>query len=286
MPVSNSRRRPACNSAASDVAHQRKLSKSGTGAGTPDQVSATSAAATTNTTQWISFSDEDHTTWLFDLTFLTSGWQCTFGNGCQGTEPGDNGARGCCAHGAYLIDADEKEHLIAMANRLSPEQWQLHHHADEPEDLFELIDDEPATRRIDDACIFLNRVGFDGGHGCALHIGALAHGERPLDWKPTVCWQVPFRLEEYEDGAGTRTVVVRAWRRSDWGDGGHDFGWWCTDQLPEVAPEGAAWIRHQDELIALVGERPVALLNDYLTETYLGTNDVTVALTTRSARKQ
>lgn len=237
-------------------------------------------------TRWVSFNDEDHTTWLFDLSFLTSGWRCTFGTTCRGTEPGDNGARGCCAHGAHLIDDDEKHHLIDMANRLTPEQWQNIDQVDEPEDLFAVVDGEPATRRIDDACVFLNKRDFAGGHGCALHIGALSHGERPLDWKPAVCWQVPFRLEEYEDGAGTRTVVVRAWRRSDWGEGGHDFGWWCTDELEPATAGMATWIRHQDELTELVGDRPIALLNDYLAEYSATENETSVELSERSAREE
>lgn len=214
--------------------------------------------------EWISFSDEDNTTWLFDLTFLTSGWQCTFGTTCQGTEPDDNGARGCCAHGAHLIDADERTNIENAANRLSSDQWENHELVQVADDLFETVNGEELTRRVDDACIFLNAPDFPGGHGCALHIGAISHGERPLDWKPAVCWQVPFRLEEYEDGSGTRTVAVRAWRRSDWGDGGADFGWWCTDELPTGKPEAATWIHHQDELRELVGDVPIALLNDYL----------------------
>jgi len=223
-------------------------------------------------TRWISFSDQEHTTWLFDLTFLTSNWTCTFGTTCQGTEPGDNGARGCCAHGAYLLDDGEKDLVVAMANRLTPDQWQNHELVEVSEDLFAEIDGDPTTRRVDDACIFLNQPGFAGGHGCALHIGAIAHAERPLDWKPAVCWQVPFRLEEYEDGAGTRTVVVRAWRRSDWGEGGDDFGWWCTDELLPGQPSEQTWRHHVDELVELVGAEPVALLRDYLDEQYpLGT---------------
>lgn len=221
---------------------------------------------TQQSTRWISFSDNDNTTWLFDLTFLTSGWSCTFGTTCKGTEPGDNGARGCCAHGAYLIDGQEEDLVIDSANRLTPDQWQNHGLVEEPEDLFHRVDGEVSTTRFNDACIFLNSPGFDGGHGCALHIGALTAGERPLDWKPAVCWQVPFRLEEYEDGAGTRTVVVRAWRRSDWGEGGDDFGWWCTDELAPGTPETATWIHHQDELIELVGQGPVDLLTAYLAE--------------------
>jgi len=219
-------------------------------------------------TRWISFADDENTTWLFDLTFLTSNWRCTFGSTCKGTEPDDNGARGCCAHGAHLVDDEERTLVIDSANRLTPEQWQNHALVEVPDDLFDEVDGEPTTRRVNDACLFLNDRTFEGGHGCALHIGALSHDERPMDWKPAVCWQVPFRLEEYEDGAGTRTVVVRAWRRSDWGDGGAEFGWWCTDELEPATGNDATWIHHQDELIELVGEWPVALLNDYLSENY------------------
>ena len=90
---------------------------------------------------------------------------------------------------------------------------------------------------------------------------------------------MPFRLEEYEDGSGTRTVAVRAWRRSDWGDGGADFGWWCTDELVLGDANDATWIHHQDELIELVGELPVALLNDYLSDAGLTGEETPVLLT-------
>ena len=45
-----------------------------------------------------------------------------------------------------------------------------------------------ATLVVDDACVFLNRPDFPGGPGCALHRAALDAGERPMDWKPNVCW--------------------------------------------------------------------------------------------------
>ena len=214
--------------------------------------------------EWVSFEDTDHTTWLFDLTFLTSGWSCTFGTTCEGTEPDDNGARGCCAHGAHLVDDDERQMVIDLAARLDGDIWQNRDQVSTDDDLFTTVDGDLATARIDDACIFLNAPGFEGGHGCALHIGARAAGERPLDWKPTVCWQLPFRLEEYEDAAGSRTVAVRAWRRSDWGEGGFDFGWWCTEHLHPADPGNQTWEHHLDELEELVGELAVAWLRSYL----------------------
>lgn len=215
-------------------------------------------------TNWVSFEDDDHTTWLFDTTFLASNWQCTFGTTCKGTEPDDNGARGCCAHGAHLFDEDEQTLIAGLAARLTDDEWQNRTLIADETDIFDSVDGAPTTRVLNDACVFLNDRGFDGGHGCALHIGALSAGERPMDWKPAVCWQVPFRLEEYEDGAGTRTVVVRGWRRSDWGDGGADFGWFCTDTLEAGSPTTAAWLNHLDELVELVGEWPIAQLAAHL----------------------
>lgn len=214
--------------------------------------------------RWVSFEDDDHTTWLFDLTFLTSGWSCTFGSTCRGTEPGDNGARGCCAHGAHLVDDEERRTIVDLAARLDPRHWYNHDRIATEEDLFVEVDDGVATSRLDEACVFLNPPGFAGGHGCALHLGALASGERPLDWKPTVCWQLPFRLEEYDDDAGTRTVALRAWRRSDWGEGGEDFGWWCTEHVDPAPPGSRTWEHHLDELVELVGEEPVGWLRAHL----------------------
>ena len=118
--------------------------------------------------------------------------------------------------------------------RLTPEQMQFHaqgHQRRLPRP-GEPDDDGVAptvTRLVDDACIFLNRPGFAGGAGCALHIAALDAGERPLDWKPNVCWQVPLRLEHPTDDNGHVTSRLREWKRRDWGEGGDEFHWWCTE---------------------------------------------------------
>ena len=52
------------------------------------------------------------------------------------------------------------------------------------------------TRLVDGACVFLNRPGFPGGTGCALHRMALREGLHPLLTKPDVCWQLPVRREQ------------------------------------------------------------------------------------------
>ena len=74
------------------------------------------------------------------------------------------------------------------------------------------------------ACIFLNRPGFAGGEGCALHIAAVDAGDSPTEWKPSVCWQLPLRIDWQEIDDDTESATVRRWTRSDWGDHGTDDG--------------------------------------------------------------
>jgi len=99
-----------------------------------------------------------------------------------------------------------------------------------------------ATRVVDGACIFLNRPGFTGGPGCALHVAALAEDEDPADWKPQTCSRVPVRLRARRraNEPGHVDITVTAWTRDDWGKGGASMAWWCIE-----APE------------AYVGEAPV-----------------------------
>ncbi len=233
-------------------------------------------------TEWVSFLDDNGTTWLFDLTFLSSNWSCTFGVGCPGTEPGDNGRRGCCAHGAYLTAPAERSLVAQQASRLTAAQWQNHHLISTDDDVFTVEDGEISTRTVDDACVFLNDESFAGGHGCALHIGAVDAGELPLDWKPEVCWQVPFRLETHTDDIGTVTMTLRAWRRTDWGEGGQDFDFWCTDHLTVGLPGHQTWRHHIDELSRLTGPEPVAMLVDYLEKQEARSRESAVFLQSKS----
>ena len=123
-----------------------------------------------------------------------------------------------------------------------------------------VLGDQPATRVVDDACIFLNRPGFEGGVGCALHIAALAAGERPLDWKPNVCWQVPIRLEHDTDDRGHVTSRLREWKRRDWGEGGAEFHWWCTEAPEAFSGREPVYRASRDEIVELVGQPVYELL--------------------------
>ena len=145
---------------------------------------------------WIEFDDPSDATEVIraDLTWLLSSWTCIYGSGCQGVEgrPDD----GCCSHGAYYSDEDDEKRVAKFAKKLTKNDWQFHGIGKrEGITVEDELEGEPAnkTRTVDGACIFLNRPGFPGGEGCALHALALRIGLHPLDTKPDVCWQLPVR---------------------------------------------------------------------------------------------
>jgi hypothetical protein len=170
------------------------------------------------------------------------------------TGPTPELVQGCCSYGAHLMDGADKRNLLRHARRLTAEQWQ-HRPGSARAPLTSTGDDGvEMTALADDACIFLNRPGFAGGPGCALHVGALAAGERPMDWKPQVCWQVPLRLEEHTDANGHLTSTLREWKRRDWGDGGAEFHWWCTDSPEAFRDRRQVWQTLRDEIVELTSD--------------------------------
>jgi len=227
--------------------------------------------------EWISFEDPDEQrTWLFDATFLRSNYRCIYGEGCQGIldAPAPEMAQGCCSYGAHFVDDDDVANVVRAFVRLSPAQMQFHKEAVEAGFLAPATDADPdandhasVSRLVDDACIFLNRPGFAGGVGCALHIGALATGERPIDWKPNVCWQLPLRLEHSTDDNGHVTSRLRDWKRRDWGQGGSEFAWWCTEAPESFVGDQPVVTSARDEIVELVGEQIYTRLVSLLDET-------------------
>ncbi|MGB8860007.1 MAG: hypothetical protein WCC60_12160 [Ilumatobacteraceae bacterium] len=208
-----------------------------------------------DTHEWISFED-DHTrrTWVFDATFLRSRWSCIFGAGCQGVLDSDAAelSQGCCSYGAHFVDEADVQTVVVSSARLSKRHWQFKKKG-KAGGIFDVVDGVTTTRLVDDACIFLNRPGFEGGTGCAFHIAALEAGERPMDWKPDVCWQLPLRLEEHTDDHGYVTSTLREWKRRDWGPGGAEFHWWCTETDEAFVGAVPAYVYLRDEIVEMVG---------------------------------
>ncbi len=206
--------------------------------------------------EWLSFDDPDEArTWVFDLTFLASRWTCIFGQGCQGvlTEAAPELNHGCCSYGAHFVDEADKARIEAFAEQLTADQWQLRSPGRRKGIAVRERSGTWRTRVHDGACVLLNRPGFAGGEGCALHHAALQAGERSMDRKPEVCWQLPLRRVDSTDELGHVTSTVREWKRRDWGDGGQEFHWWCTEAPEAFSGQNTVLVTMAAELTEMVG---------------------------------
>ncbi len=211
----------------------------------------------------------DGTRWRVDVAFTDSNWQCLWGNGCQGIldTPAPALEQGCCSEGAHLLGEDEAMLIEALGLTLDPAVFENHAEAAAGGVLREAPnnpDGGKATRVVDDACIFHNRPGFSGGVGCALYLAALDEGESTMDWRPTICWQVPIRVDTSSDG----TKTLRRWRREDWGGKADELAWCCTeaahaDGLPSAyIGEVAVAVSLRNELSGIVGPEIAQALED------------------------
>ncbi len=217
--------------------------------------------------EWVSFEDpEEQRTWVFDVTFLLSGWQCIFGRGCQGvlTGPAAELEQGCCSYGAHFTDADDVARVQSAARTLTDDQWQFAATGRRGGVVRRQPDGAQVTRMVKGACVFLNRPGFPGGAGCALHRAALERGVEPLELKPDVCWQLPLRREDATDDAGWVTSSVTQWDRRHWGGGGEEFHWWCTEAPEAFRARQPVYVTLRPELTAMVGPAVYEHLATYL----------------------
>jgi hypothetical protein len=223
--------------------------------------------------EWVSFpDDEEERTWMFDVTFLESRWTCIFGNGCQGvlTGPAPEMIQGCCSYGAHFTGGKDVRRVLAAARTLSPEEWQFHDKARRAgkggklDVVVRAKNGDITTRLVKDACIFLNRPGFAAGPGCALHQVAVKRGVPHLELKPDVCWQLPLRRDDEVADDGHVRSVIRQWDRRDWGDGGFEFHWWCTESPEAFVGARPVYEELADELIAMVSKKIYRRLVKYL----------------------
>jgi hypothetical protein len=238
---------------------------------TTKRASARWKGAPDGTHEWVSFPDPDEErTWLFDVTFLESNWTCIFGRGCQGvlTGPAPELEHGCCSYGAHFTGKKDIRRVEAAAATLTAEQWQFRAKGHDKDGKIKITKRNGAgdvtTKLVDDACIFLNRPGFPGGAGCALHRAATERDVAHLELKPDVCWQLPLRREDEVADDGHVTSTIRQWDRRDWGEGGFQFHWWCTESPDAFVGSKPVYEELRPELIALVGEKAYRRVVRYL----------------------
>lgn len=209
---------------------------------------------------WIEFDDPDDATQRYkcDLTWLCSRWSCIFGAGCQGiyaSRPDD----GCCTLGAHFSDKADEKRTRQFVKLLGPDDWQFHDIGHRKDDWIEVDEDgERKTAVHDGACIFLNRPGFAGGIGCALHAWALNNDHHPLETKPNVCWQLPvrrlFRTVDRGDTTSYTEVTITEYDRRGWGEGGHDLDWYCSANTEAHNAAEPVYESYGPELVAMMGQ--------------------------------
>jgi hypothetical protein len=202
-----------------------------------------------------------------DLTWLTSRWTCIFGRGCPGIYA-DRPDDGCCTLGAHFADDEDEARVGEAAAQLGPDQWQYREAAlsdgwvglEDADTVADGTERARLTRRVDGACIFLNRPGFPGGEGCALHRLAQSQGRDPVETKPDVCWQLPvrrqYRTVTRTDDTSYLEVTIGEYAREGWGPGGHDLDWYCSANTEAHVGAEPVYLSNRAVLVALMG--PVA----------------------------
>lgn len=245
--------------------------------------------------EWIEFVDPDNAEHHIraDLTWLCSRWTCIFGRGCHGVVEG-RPDDGCCSHGAFFSDDEDLQRVRKHAKKLTPETWQYAAAGKKKgiteQDSVGEDENRVRTRRVDGACIFLNRPGFAGGEGCALHALALRTGLHPLDTKPEVCWQLPVRREQEwvtrPDDTEILVSTVSEFDRRGWGEGGHDLYWYCTSAPEAHVGTEPLYLSYGPELAALIGANAYAelarLCERRLAQGLVATHPATVVATAQA----
>ena len=208
--------------------------------------------------------DAGETVWRFDRDFLASNWTCIWGKGCKGINAtaDESLGHGCCSLGAELDGIDEARDLSAAAATIPAHLFQFHAEASSGT----VFADESysATRVVDGACIFHHRNGFAGGEGCALHLAAEYFDESPTDWKPSVCWQLPVKVDWEMRDDNVEVATVRRWSRADWGNHGTKMAWCCTEGTDAYVGETSVIDSLGDELSKIVGSEVFVQLRNRL----------------------
>ena len=82
-----------------------------------------------------------------DLTWLTSNWTCTFGDGCCGIDASKPDL-GCCVLGAHFTGDEDEAHTASVMKTLTRDEWQFYDEGHSADGWVEVDEDgEPIRRR-------------------------------------------------------------------------------------------------------------------------------------------
>jgi hypothetical protein len=227
-----------------------------------------SEIATTFAREWVEFPNPENSDEIFkcDLTWLTSYWNCIFGNGCQGIDKAQPD-HGCCSDGAYYYSREDEARVTAAAKKLTPTMWQ-NHAAARKGGKFTIseigLDKDRKTKKLNETCIFFNEAKFSKEYfGCALHHLAIEEDKHFIETKPDICWQLPLRRSWEKREVGDKNydiVVIGEYTREAWGEGGADMDWYCSSNTEAHAGAEPVYLSNKTELIAMMNPKAYEVL--------------------------
>jgi hypothetical protein len=87
-----------------------------------------------------------------------------------------------------------------------------------------------------------------------LHLGALHFEESITEWKPSVCWQLPIKVDWEMRDDNVEIATVHRWDRNAWGEVGDDMAWCCTEGSDAYCGESRVIDSLSEEIAGIVGE--------------------------------
>jgi hypothetical protein len=67
-------------------------------------------------------------------------------------------------------------------------------------------------------------------------------------------------LEDQVDDNGHVTSLIREWKRRDWGAGGDQFAWWCTDSPLAFVGGDPVYRTLREEIVEITGPKVYRML--------------------------
>lgn len=214
--------------------------------------------------EYLTVTDPDSgTIYHFDLTFMLSSYNCTWGRGCKGMTGVEE--HGCCIKGVTIDGPAELNRVSAAVDRLTPDLWANHgkYHADM--DWVEEQDDPDGashnTTVLNGVCIFHNPADSEQPTGCALHHLAQREGGDPDHYRPDACSIYPLMAMWNDDGSCTIGPIMRQGDNC-MADTGNN--WWCIDDPSNYQPyQGRFYLQYWNTLVRVTSQYVVEQLHAY-----------------------
>ena len=207
--------------------------------------------------EWISFEDDhEQRTWVFDATFLRSNWSCIYGAGCKGVldarrhraRPGLLQLRRPLRRRRRRADRARRARPARAAPLAEPQEGPQQ---GRPRDRGRRHQDPRRRRRVHlpQPARLRRRRRLRAAH-------RRARGRRAATstGSPTCAGSCRCASSTTPTTTATSPRRLREWKRRDWGEGGDEFHWWCTESDDAFVGGAPVYQYLRDEIIEMVGQ--------------------------------